>query len=144
MSTVPARWLRLLVDLVDSAGMPAALIARGIEGQLDEPQGRVGVPTINTAWGRAATFHPGPGLPGRVIREFDTRHLGGPGRVLRSSPSLLVALERLVFEDLGDGRTRLTATSLVDSFEARDAFVAGGMEEGVRDGYERLDGLLTG
>ena len=28
-----------------------------------------------------------------------------------------VALEKLRFEDLGDGRTRLTATSLVDSFE---------------------------
>jgi len=54
-----------------------------------------------------------------------------------------VALERLVFEDLPDGRTRLTATSLVDSFEARDAFVAGGMEEGVREGYERLDELLA-
>jgi len=55
-----------------------------------------------------------------------------------------VALERLVFEDLGDGRTRLTSTSLVDSFEGRDAFVASGMEEGVRDGYERLDELLDG
>lgn len=54
-----------------------------------------------------------------------------------------VALERLVFEELGDGRTRLTATSLVDSFEARDAFVASGMEEGVREGYERLDELLA-
>jgi uncharacterized protein YndB with AHSA1/START domain len=55
-----------------------------------------------------------------------------------------VALERLVLEDLGDGRTRLTATSLVDSFEARDAFVASGMEDGVREGYERLDELLAG
>ena len=54
-----------------------------------------------------------------------------------------VALERLVFEDLGDGRTRLTATSLVDSFEERDAFVASGMEDGVREGYERLDELLA-
>ena len=54
-----------------------------------------------------------------------------------------VALERLVFEDLGDGRTRLTATSLVDSFEDRDAFVASGMETGVREGYERLDELLA-
>jgi len=53
-----------------------------------------------------------------------------------------VALERLLLEDLGDGRTRLTATSLVDSFEARDAFVASGMEDGVREGYERLDELL--
>ena len=55
-----------------------------------------------------------------------------------------VALERLVLEDLGDGRTRLTTTSLVDSFEARDAFIAGGMESGVREGYERLDALLAG
>ena len=55
-----------------------------------------------------------------------------------------VALERLVFEDLGDGRTRLTSTSLVDSFEGRDAFVASGMEDGVRQGYARLDDLLAG
>jgi uncharacterized protein YndB with AHSA1/START domain len=54
-----------------------------------------------------------------------------------------VALERLVIEDLGDGRSRLTATSLVDSFEARDGFVASGMEDGVREGYERLDELLA-
>jgi uncharacterized protein YndB with AHSA1/START domain len=54
-----------------------------------------------------------------------------------------VALERLVFEDLGDGRTRLSTTSLVDSFEGRDAFLASGMEEGVRRCYERLDELLA-
>jgi uncharacterized protein YndB with AHSA1/START domain len=54
-----------------------------------------------------------------------------------------VALERLVLEDLGDGRTRLTATSLVDSFEDRDAFLASGMEDVVREGYERLDELLA-
>ena len=55
-----------------------------------------------------------------------------------------VALERVRFEDIGGGRTRLTATSLVDSFEARDAFLASGMEGGVREGYERLDELLAG
>jgi uncharacterized protein YndB with AHSA1/START domain len=54
-----------------------------------------------------------------------------------------VALERLQLEDLGDGRTRLTATSLVDSFQARDAFLASGMEGGVREGYQRLDELLA-
>ncbi|HEX5016030.1 MAG TPA: SRPBCC family protein [Actinomycetes bacterium] len=53
-----------------------------------------------------------------------------------------VALERLDIEDIGDGRTRLVATSLVDSFEGRDAFVASGMETGVVQGYERLDELL--
>ncbi len=55
-----------------------------------------------------------------------------------------VALERLVLEDLGDGRTRLTATSLVESFEARDAVLASGMEDGIRQSYERLDELLAG
>jgi len=54
-----------------------------------------------------------------------------------------VALERLVLEDLGNGRTRLTATSLVDSFEGRDGFLASGMEVGVREGYERLDAILA-
>jgi uncharacterized protein YndB with AHSA1/START domain len=54
-----------------------------------------------------------------------------------------VALEKLVLEDLGNGRTRLTATSLVDSFADRDAFVASGMESGVVEGYERLDEVLA-
>jgi uncharacterized protein YndB with AHSA1/START domain len=54
-----------------------------------------------------------------------------------------VALEKLALEDLGNGRTRLTATSLVDSFADRDAFVASGMETGVVEGYERLDELLA-
>ena len=54
-----------------------------------------------------------------------------------------VALERLVLVDLGDGRTRLEATSLTDSFEARDAMIASGMESGIREGYEKLDALLS-
>ncbi|SHM98232.1 SRPBCC family protein [Cryptosporangium aurantiacum] len=55
-----------------------------------------------------------------------------------------VALEKLVFEDLGNGRTRLVATSLVDSFEGRDAWMINGMQDGVREGYDRLDALLAG
>ena len=54
-----------------------------------------------------------------------------------------VALEKLVFEDLGDGRSRLTSTSLVDSFEGRDGFVASGMDTGVVEGYAKLDALLA-
>jgi uncharacterized protein YndB with AHSA1/START domain len=53
-----------------------------------------------------------------------------------------VALEKLVLTDLGDGRTRLTATSLCDSFADRDAMLASGMEVGVVEGYERLDEVL--
>jgi uncharacterized protein YndB with AHSA1/START domain len=55
-----------------------------------------------------------------------------------------VALEKVRLIDLGDGRTRLEATSLVDSFESRDAFVASGMEHGVVEGYDKLDAVLAG
>lgn len=54
-----------------------------------------------------------------------------------------VSLETLTFEDLGDGRTRLHAQSLVDSFAGRDQWLASGMETGVDDGYAKLDGLLA-
>lgn len=53
-----------------------------------------------------------------------------------------VSLETATFEDLG-GRTRVTTTSVVDSFEARDAILSSGMETGVNEGYERLDELLA-
>lgn len=53
-----------------------------------------------------------------------------------------VALETLRLEDLGDGRTRLIQ-SLVDSFAARDAWLATDMETGVNEGYAKLDKLLT-
>jgi uncharacterized protein YndB with AHSA1/START domain len=54
-----------------------------------------------------------------------------------------VALETLQFEDLGDGRTRLHAQSLVDSFKSRDQWLASGMETGVNEGYIKLDALIT-
>jgi uncharacterized protein YndB with AHSA1/START domain len=54
-----------------------------------------------------------------------------------------VALERLTLKELEGGRTRLVVTSLVESFEARDAILASGMERGVREGYQRLDELLS-
>jgi uncharacterized protein YndB with AHSA1/START domain len=55
-----------------------------------------------------------------------------------------VALETMRFEPLPGGRTRLVSQSLVDSFTDRDAFVAQGMEVGIREGYERLDEVLAG
>jgi len=54
-----------------------------------------------------------------------------------------VALETLVFEDLGGGRTRLRTQSLCDSFEGRDAWLRSGMEVGVDQGYAKLDALLA-
>lgn len=54
-----------------------------------------------------------------------------------------VSLETMTFEDLGDGRTRITGTSLVESLETRDLIMASGMEVGVVEGYEQLDELLA-
>jgi uncharacterized protein YndB with AHSA1/START domain len=54
-----------------------------------------------------------------------------------------VALETMRFEDLGNGMTRLHATSLCDSFEVRDGWLSSGMEVGIHDGYTKLDGLIA-
>ncbi len=54
-----------------------------------------------------------------------------------------VALETLWFEDLGGGRTRLHAQSLVDSMEGRDAWLASGMESGIDEGYTKLERMLA-
>ena len=54
-----------------------------------------------------------------------------------------VALETLTFEPLGNGWTRLRATSLCDSFEGRDGMLSSGMDVGVNDGYAKLDALLA-
>jgi uncharacterized protein YndB with AHSA1/START domain len=54
-----------------------------------------------------------------------------------------VSLETMMFEDLGDGRTRTVGLSVVDSFEGRDAIMASGMDVGVNEGYEKLDTLLA-
>jgi uncharacterized protein YndB with AHSA1/START domain len=51
----------------------------------------------------------------------------------------VVILEKHRFEDLGGGRTRLTATSLVESFEYRDSFLDAGLVEG----FAKLDDLLA-
>jgi uncharacterized protein YndB with AHSA1/START domain len=53
-----------------------------------------------------------------------------------------VPLERIRFEPLAHARTRLSATMLVESFAARDALISTGMDEGIRDGFTRLDTLL--
>ncbi|SFM70416.1 Uncharacterized conserved protein YndB, AHSA1/START domain [Pseudonocardia ammonioxydans] len=54
-----------------------------------------------------------------------------------------VSLETMTLTELPGGRTRLVATSVVDSVEARDAMLASGMEVGVNEGYEQLDELLA-
>lgn len=54
----------------------------------------------------------------------------------------VVAVEAMTFEDLGDGRTRLRGHSVYPSLEARDGMVQSGMEQGLTQGFARLDALL--
>jgi uncharacterized protein YndB with AHSA1/START domain len=56
----------------------------------------------------------------------------------------VVSIESMTFEDLGDGRTRLTGHAVYPTLEARDGMVASGMERGMREGYERLEELVAG
>lgn len=55
----------------------------------------------------------------------------------------VVAVESMTFEDLGDGRTRLRGHSVYPSVEARDGMVQSGMEQGLSEGFARLDVLLA-
>ena len=54
-----------------------------------------------------------------------------------------LALEIMRFEDRGGGITRMHSRSLLESFEARDAMLASGMEVGVDEGYRKLDRLFA-
>ncbi|MFI9535173.1 SRPBCC family protein [Nocardia fusca] len=54
-----------------------------------------------------------------------------------------VALEKITFERLQGGRTRLRVLSVVESFEIRDGMLASGMNVGVEEGYAKLDELLA-
>lgn len=71
--------------------------------------------------------------PEELVYTFEFE--GMPGHVL---------LETLTFEDLGDGRTRLTDVSVFQSVADRDGMVASGMESGARDSMDRLEELLAG
>jgi len=55
-----------------------------------------------------------------------------------------VAAETVTFEDLGDGRTRVTTTTLFHTSEERDGMLSAGMEGGVNESYAALDRLLAG
>jgi len=82
------------------------------------------------AYGFHGVFH--SVAPDNMVQTFEFD--GAPGHV---------SLEKVVFEDLGNGRTLIRNHSVYQSVEARDAMVGAGMAEGVNEGYERLDELLA-
>ncbi|AJT40513.1 SRPBCC family protein [Psychromicrobium lacuslunae] len=54
-----------------------------------------------------------------------------------------VSVETASFEDLGEGRTRLTSTATYPSAEVREMMLQSGMADGVKESYERLEELLS-
>jgi len=68
----------------------------------------------------------------RIDRTFEWD--GMPGYVI---------IESATFEDLGDGRTKLTTRSLFYNQDERDGMLKSGMEGGMNESYEALDRLLA-
>jgi uncharacterized protein YndB with AHSA1/START domain len=68
----------------------------------------------------------------RIVQTFEWD--GMPGHV---------AVETATFTDLGDGRTKVTTTSLFHTGEERDGMLSSGMEHGLNASYDALDALLA-
>ncbi len=68
--------------------------------------------------------------PEKIVWTFE--YEGWPGQI---------SVETLTLEEV-DGKTKLTATAVYDSKEARDQMMESGMEEGAAETYERLDEYL--
>lgn len=54
-----------------------------------------------------------------------------------------VSVDNAVFEDLGDGRTKVVTDGLFFTKEEREGMVDSGMEGGLNETYDRLDELLV-
>jgi uncharacterized protein YndB with AHSA1/START domain len=81
-------------------------------------------------WGFHGVFH-GDVSPDSMTQTFEFE--GAPGHV---------SLERLTLEE-HDGRTTARTHSVYQSVADRDAMIESGMEEGMNDGFDRLDQLLA-
>lgn len=71
--------------------------------------------------------------PERIIGTFEFDGLPERGHVI---------MGKTLFEELPGNRTRLVHQSVFFSVADRDGMVQSGMERGVSEGYEKLDGLL--
>ena len=83
-----------------------------------------------SAYGFHGVFHGTP-TPDGIVQTFEFD--GAPGHV---------SLDRLTLEER-DGRTLVRVHSTHESVDARDAMVESGMEQGLSEGYERLDELIA-
>ena len=71
--------------------------------------------------------------PERLIQTFEFEGLPERGHVI---------LETMKLEPLPGDRTRVTIQSVYQSIEDRDGMIQAGMEDGMNQGYEKLDEIL--
>ena len=92
----------------------------------------------------------------RVVEHADGQEHGFEGRYREVTPQERIVrtfewdgmpgypiVETEEFVDLGDGRTKLIATSLFYQTEERDGMMQSGMEGGMNESYAALDRLLA-
>ncbi len=53
------------------------------------------------------------------------------------------SIDRIDFEEIDGGRTRIVGLSRFESQDLRDGMLQAGMEKGVNEGYDRLDEILA-
>jgi uncharacterized protein YndB with AHSA1/START domain len=85
-----------------------------------------------TEYGFHGVFHGTPSVENGIFQTFEFE--GFPGEV---------SLERVTFEEVSPGKTILRGHSVYQSVEARDGMAQSGMEDGINDGYDKLDDLLA-
>jgi uncharacterized protein YndB with AHSA1/START domain len=72
-------------------------------------------------------------IPERIIDTFEYEELPERGHII---------LQKAVFEELPNGRSKVIAQAVFFSVADRDGLIESGMEIGVNEGYERLDEIL--
>ena len=74
-----------------------------------------------------------------MVVEGEYREVEPPERLVQTFQNHLQTLE---FEDVDEGRTKLTQTMRFDSTEQRDMTMQYGVEAGAEAGFERVDKVL--
>lgn len=113
-------------------------------------------------WGRGnkldiERFEFEPGGHWRFVEHYEGESAGFEGRFSEIVPQERivwtfeydgmpghVSIDTIVFEDLGDGRTRVVTRGLFFTAEDRDGMLESGMEGGLSESYAALDRLLAG
>lgn len=129
---------RVFAAYIDPELIPSYWGPRGTTTRVEELDARPGGKWRFVGVGADGEEHAFRGVyrevtpPERIVQTFEWE--GMPG---------YVSIDTAEFEDLGDGTTRLVATTVFHTEEERDGMLESGMEGGMNDTFDRLEELLT-